>query len=128
MKLIPFDISRALAGDPIQTREGKEVKFIAYVPEANVGSQVLFLRKKTVLGARLNGWRAENYESDDDLFMVPKKVERWLNIYQSPSGITVGSFPHPSHEAADNLAKESASIHHNRIACIKIEFTEGEGL
>lgn len=72
------------------------------------------------------GWQPElwdvrgvhPYHTTDDL-MPPKQV-RYCNFYgREYSGIDVG-YPHPSREHADKHAWS------HRIACIRIEFTEGQ--
>lgn len=49
---------------------------------------------------------------------VPEKLVRWVNIYHDGNGGAV----HETREAADRRAS------HDRIACLRVEFTEGEGL
>lgn len=80
----PFNLERALAGDPVVTRDGQKVAEIAHLPSSG--------GKKTVVYARNNGYRwvttqgkslSIDAESDDDLFMAPKQVTvtRWVNLY-----------------------------------------------
>jgi hypothetical protein len=76
----PFDLERALAGDPVVTRYGKPVtqltKFDIY------GTHVL----RGVLDGQLVGWLENGcyYASGEwpcDLFMAPKKRTVWVNLY-----------------------------------------------
>lgn len=53
----------------------------------------------------------------------PKKVKGWINIYQPYKKCSV---VYDSKKKADEYSNEYAN--HVRIACIPIEFTEGEGL
>ena len=57
-------------------------------------------------------WAPAEHEHD----LMPPKQELWLNIYRSFTASYL------TREAADNDADKS------RIACIRVEFTEGEGL
>lgn len=64
------------------------------------------------------------YEDDEGRFDIfnlvntPQKLTRWLNIY--PDGRYVHF--HETRQEADE------SANNKRIACIKVEFEEGEGL
>lgn len=62
-------------------------------------------------------------ESPYDLVNVPKKREVWINFYDDdgdPRGYD--SYSYSSRAIADESADST------RIACIRVEFTEGEGL
>lgn len=81
----PFDLERALAGDPVVTRGGEHVKISGYNADAVSGHCVI-------------GWRYPNYEmpscctwyengnyvasneSVHDLFMAPQKREGWIVV------------------------------------------------
>ena len=52
-----------------------------------------------------------------DVENIPEKLVRWVNLYEGGAGAA-----HITHELAD----QNAGI--GRIACIRIEFEEGEGL
>ncbi len=60
-----------------------------------------------------------------DLVNVPKKHEVWINLYQHDAETFVG-YGHPSLESANKNAVETAI--RGRTACVRVEFTEGEGL
>ena len=62
------------------------------------------------------GSHLSNYESESDLIEVKEKQVGWINIYND------GGVLHKTKEEADIKGAGS------RIACIKIEFEEGEGL
>lgn len=53
---------------------------------------------------------------------VPQKHVRWVNWY----GVDPCGVAHRSREAADEAAKKATGS--TRIACIRVEFEEGEGL
>lgn len=113
-KLEPFDLARAQAGEPIQTRGGVLLKFIAYEPEAINPLVVLY-------GARLHAYQGSGeseYDKVADIVMVPKKMkkfERWMNIYKTQSGPLVywGGDIHASREVAkDKGGGSSFAIAH----------------
>jgi hypothetical protein len=108
-------------GKPIQTRDGRQARRIGvldqhYLAARNVvaarsmDGSCEYLLLATDLGA-VNG-------SDCDIVNAPQKHVRWVNIYETQCG----EHFFKSREAADQHA------HHTRIACVRIEFTEGEGL
>jgi len=57
-----------------------------------------------------------------DLVNVPKKHEVWINFYDDDGEGDYDSYSYSSRAIADENADS------NRIACIRVEFTEGEGL
>jgi hypothetical protein len=61
-----------------------------------------------------------NRDDPYDLVNVPEKHELWINLYHT-EGVFFGC-AYPTREQAN----EKANI--DRIACVRIEFTEGEGL
>lgn len=61
-------------------------------------------------------FRIDGIDSEYDLIEVKPKIVRWLNLYSHTGCV------HQSREQADDGADD------NRIACIRIEFEEGEGL
>jgi hypothetical protein len=62
-----------------------------------------------------------NGEHNYDLFDVPVKNTRWVNVY--PSGVFYSiNTSFPTKEAADSYAAK------HRVACIEVTFEEGEGL
>jgi hypothetical protein len=80
MNLKPFNLDRALAGDPVVTREGKPVTDL--VRQLSVHDE--FKLCGVLSGARTTwkengGWHAVT-ESPHDLFMSPRKVVRWVNF------------------------------------------------
>ena len=67
------------------------------------------------------GGKAAQHDTEWDLMPPkPEKHVRWVNIY--PDGFHAGIWP--SREHADN----GAATTDRRIACIRIEYHEGEGL
>lgn len=77
----PFDLEAAKRGEPIQTRDGRPVKFIAHVPEATESQQVVVLIGNTVRARYPTGTFLDFEGDDDDLFMAPLKRTVWVNVY-----------------------------------------------
>ena len=84
-KFEPFDLARAQAGEPIQSRDGFPVKFIAYEPEAINPLVVLY-------GARLHAYQGSGeseYDMAADIVMAPKKLKKfegWTGLYPNDFG------------------------------------------
>ncbi|MDE3022854.1 MAG: hypothetical protein KGI54_13520, partial [Pseudomonadota bacterium] len=96
---------KALAGDPVVTRDGQEVKQIAYFPDAKHGYQLIVL---------VAGWKSPCYYPINgeatsgplDLFMAPKKTTLWVNLYRLDTGKYWCSLPYEDYTYAKNVAAE----------------------
>lgn len=82
----PFDLEAAKRGEPIQTREGTPVKFIAHVPEADQSRRVVVLIGGEIVCFDGNGSHAGVFETELDLFMAPRKRTVWINLYRNSEG------------------------------------------
>lgn len=107
---------------PVQTRDGRSVRILCTDMEGG-SDTVAGIVKDTDSGFETaESWRPDGrYFSDEsptDLVNVPERHEAWVNGYSDGA-----CFAHRTREDAD----ENAS-HIRRIACIKVEFEEGEGL
>ena len=102
---------------PVQTRDGRPVTILS--TEGRGQYPVIgYVGKDTAM----KKWSAEgNYSTDGDrtldLINVPDRIECWVNVYPEHF-----SSPHESKEQADSVAEK------HRIACIKVEYTVGDGL
>lgn len=108
-----------------KTRDGREVVLVALAPalEGECSYPVIGYIKSTdgrinpSSWTRAGEWLITGEGYDANLVEVPKKYTQWLNIYPGER-----IFPYPSKQEAD---KGSGS---ERIACIEVIYTEGEGL
>lgn len=83
----PFDLEAAKRGDPIMTRDGRPVKFIAHVPYAREGDRVVMLFEDVVLWLGKSGHFYLSKEPHHyDLFMAPRKRTVWVNVYPMTEG------------------------------------------
>ena len=94
----------------IAIAEGREVQF-RYRPDL-AWIAYDFNYDATPLSAHEREWRVK-----------PQKLKRWVNIY---ANLIAGSFE--TKAAADKAASIGQIAQMGRIACIEIEFEEGEGL
>jgi hypothetical protein len=89
-----FNLERALAGEPVCTRDGREVtqlvKFDTPIPNS-IFALVTSLRSteqnpcKIVHNWYNNGIYSQEKSSDLDLFMKPKENAIWVNVYKTLS-------------------------------------------
>lgn len=74
----PFNLEAAKAGKPICTREGKAVKFIAHIPTAREGYQVIIFnseREIPYLTDEQGKFAIDKTEDYWDVFMEGEKKE-----------------------------------------------------
>lgn len=81
-----FDLQKAIAGEPIQTRDGRKARFIAHVPEASRPVVVYVEGYSLVSSAYEDGSTLRRAEEDSDLFMAPRKRQLWVRVYRFPHG------------------------------------------
>lgn len=114
---IPFNLERAKAGDPILL-DGKPASFLMYVTDADPNYRVVVKGDNgAIFGYTENGRRCD-IDKKPCLTMAPKKRMVWVNMYPLPSDVC----GYETKEDADHGAGVC------RIACVRVEFEEGEGL
>ena len=78
----PFDLEAAKRGEQIVTRDGREAKFIAHVPEATSVYRVIVLVQNIIFHVTSSGLHGDT-RSPSDMFMAPKKRTVWVNFYRT---------------------------------------------
>jgi len=109
--------------EPVQFRYAPEqVRVVAtdLKDDRPIVIAVTIAGKETIGFRHADGRVISDRENPYDLVNVPKKHEVWVNFYDE-EGVVV-SFAYASEE----LANERSHI--DRIACVRVKFTEGEGL
>lgn len=117
---MPFDPKK-----PIQFRSGPEqVRILAtdLRDDRPIVIAVTVAGKETVGHRHADGRVQSGRDNVYDLVNVPKKHEVWINLYDTEE-VFFGC-AYPTREQAN--ANANANI--NRTACVRVEFTEGEGL
>jgi hypothetical protein len=100
---------------PVQTRDGRSVRIYATDGEGRfsihgrIGGAICMWTRDGLMGTGVC--------MSGDLVNVPARHTGWLNMYG----------PHSYHDTKKD-ADEAAACSNSRIACIKTEFAEGEGL
>ena len=105
----PFDLEAAKRGEPIITRDGTPVEFIAHVPNALMLHRVVFLEIGRIATADEQGSHTGDTGSPTavDLFMAPRKVTLWLNLYADNRAYRHTAFVHGTREEADAAFTEA---------------------
>jgi len=84
-KLIPFDLSRALAGDPVVTRDGSKVISIVHFPQSYHGRIVAQVVGSTSPFLYYEDGKYCKLEVHDyDLLMAPKITTVYVNLFFNP--------------------------------------------
>lgn len=120
---------------PIQTRSGKKARFIGMRNHPTYPRVVAVThytdRHCTNAYEHIDTYTEdgiaykEQMQHPNDIINVPERHVLWLNCYSGAEGEVAHCYWHESREGADHWA---SSNRNRRIACIKIEFEEGEGL
>ena len=76
----PFNLEKALAGEPVVTRDGRKVTDIHYFSAPAKYKVVAHIVNNSCVDTfEIDGTYLEDSESSTDLFMAER--ERWINIY-----------------------------------------------
>lgn len=130
----PFDLEKAKAGAPVQTRNGRSARIICWdaaIMFHQIVHPIVALVKKSDGLERMHTFTAlgkfygDDSDDDDlDLVMAPVKKRGWINIYPASSDEAVSASGgcgnvYKTKELADEYATFDV-----RIACIEIEWEE----
>lgn len=86
----PFDLEKALAGEPVVTREGKKVEELVCF-KANILYPVKALIDRCLVEYTKEGkFYTGDKPSCKDLLMAPTQKEGWVNVYKDKSGTYAG--------------------------------------
>ena len=112
-KCKPFDLERALAGDKVVTRDGREVTKIHQFKTVSSMYKIYCVVNGFVYAVSQEGVYCYSEVDKKDLFMSPKtkKFETWVNVYSY--GIACVTYN------SEREAKDCAGT--NYIKTIKIE-------
>lgn len=117
----PFDPTK-----PVQTRDGRAARIIDtnFKCLQNKNYTLIVVITNNTNNESIHVFRSDgsyiDSKPDWNLINIPEKHVRWINFYNNAPC----SLPYLSKEAANRGCGDLI----NRIACVRIEFTEGEGL
>lgn len=120
---------------PFRCRDGREAVFLGEIPADDLCGDYCG-RSIAARVHNLDGWEIRAFtrkgefdpaqgETGWDLVNVPQKHKRWVNVYrhQHDTEVLISCSSRGGADAAAFAITEG-----ERIACIEIEFTEGDGL
>ena len=108
-----FDLEKALAGSKVVTRNGLKVTQITKFDGTDHLCHCLSgVAGKTLRRWYLNGGERSHEAGIFDLFMAPKVVTKWINLF--PCG--------PGHVYYDSEEEAKNSRHGSFIATVKVEW------
>ena len=113
----PFDLERALAGEPVVTRDGREVTEIYFFKTFEGTYPLVGIIDGEKCSYTTKGKNYSSKNSDFDLFMKPKVVEGWFNVYQDNEYGLIMSSSYPSEKEAK---EKMINRHFEYIKTIKI--------
>jgi hypothetical protein len=111
----PFDLQKALAGEPVVTRSGQPVTQLTKFSFIKVEYSVY-----GVIDGKIHRWvRSGQYDLDvenNDLDLFMAEPEKWVNVYWSINANWLGG-PYPSEE----IAKQNITDKTEYQATIKLK-------
>jgi hypothetical protein len=81
--LKPFDLEKALKGEKVITRDGREVSEVHHFKTVTSRYTVSAVISGRNYSFTRQGVFISGMESEDDLFMAPKERVVWVNIYRN---------------------------------------------
>lgn len=115
----PFNLERALAGDPVVTRDGRTVTNVTHFEGANRFCLAAIIHPSNDPFAKTapalstfskTGSYYSLHDSVDDLFMASVKKELWTNVYISNIGKYVSGGNYENEAEAREAGKEMVKI------------------
>ena len=107
--LRPFDLSLALSGAKVITRDGREVTQLhkfeitgAYLIHGVLGGEVENWTKDGIYN------NSDNEPDDNDLFLAPSEVTLWVPVIKHQDGTISGLVTQSTKEIADDIGSEIA--------------------
>jgi hypothetical protein len=84
--MIAFNLERALAGEPVITRDGKEVTQLTKFDLTETSYLIFGILENDVRRWTIEGKYLLGEEDRNDLFMKPEENAIWVNVYKRSDG------------------------------------------
>jgi len=99
MNLKPFDLEKALAGEPVVTRNGlKVIEINCFQQKTDYPVRALFESGSTNAYTKNGKVYLEGDDNNYDLFMAPKTKTMWYCVFKDRSGVINTSSLYESEE------------------------------
>lgn len=113
-----FNLKAAQAGHPLMTRDGRKATYIGYAPDADPGHRVVIHVEGDIAPLPVNEFgmfRNDGSESKRDVFLAPRTMKLWLNVYPAARPTEAMAYGYTSEQSAHNAAGGA------RCACVPVE-------
>lgn len=104
--LKPFNLDAALQGAEVVTREGQKVTEIVWLKTLSYPHNLFAVIDGHLHAFNKQGRSYADIDHDNDLFMKPQQVTKWVNIYCSSGGFRTGIYTFDSEEQAKKSIDE----------------------
>lgn len=122
-----FNLEKALAGDPVVTRDGREVTQLHLFRAKDEEYPLIGVVDKQVEAFTDEGRYLNRGRNRKDLFMAPKKLQGYVVLYKDHDLLISRTFAYS--DSTELVAEFIRSIPYKVVAIIDLsEFTEGYGL
>lgn len=120
LNLKEFDLEAAKAGKPVCTRDGRRARIICWDKKGSAPIVALIEHEDSEIALSYynNGKHMIRDNSDNDLMMLTKKKEGWVNVYNSLGVIT---FSHNPYDTKEEAMKDKGKYY---VDTIRIEWEE----
>ena len=119
----PFNLEKALKGEKVVTKDGREVTQLHLFDAQKSTFPLRGVLDGQILAWKSNGIYKWNGNTENDLFMAPKKRKYWVNIYRSETGLICGP-SYPSMEVAVLRITKDGYNYEEYLKTIKIHEEE----
>jgi hypothetical protein len=116
--MIQFNLKKALAGEPVFTRDGRQVTELHYFESATTEWVLFAVVKGEVTGYLKNGKYSPTHNSPKDLMMKAPIIEKWINVYHLGDKIFLG-MQFDSEEEAKNAYTTDSDCYRKQFLYIK---------
>jgi hypothetical protein len=118
---------------PVQTRDGRPARIICTDRVGNFPVVALVPRKDGIEHINVytcDGRASLRCNAHSDLIPVPQRHMVWCNVYAEDPDLELHLGLHPAPYLSAHISEDEANrmARDSRLACIRIEFEEGEGL
>jgi hypothetical protein len=116
--MIEFNLKKALAGEPVFTRDGRQVTEFHYFESATSEWVLFAVVKGEVTAYTKNGKYSNTHKSPKDLMMKAPIIETWINVYHLGNNIYLG-MQFDSEEEAKNAYTTDSDCYKKQFLYIK---------
>lgn len=115
----PFNLTAALSGEPVVTRNGDKVIRVIHIPDSPIKQKLVVILESNVYFCTETGNCFESENSTWDLFMASTTKTGWINIYRNGHSFYI------DHSGVyDSQLDANSQASSDRIACVQVTWEE----